>query len=185
MGPLKAAPAVSTARGASLRASWFRIYSTTVASSSSHRGHKVTPGPEVLTNEISLLSHKKPRDHDRALAFQIPYHIGYRVLRRYPQAHMHMIQPQMPPDNFRLFMSSQFVKHLTEHLPNLTIDRFLPPFFNENNVIFAILSGRTQTSVLCHGGFTSVVEGTVENPTDRRNGQTLGKPPAKPEVYPI
>ena len=33
----------------------------------SHCGHKVTPGPEVLTDEIPLLSHKKPRDHDRAL----------------------------------------------------------------------------------------------------------------------
>ena len=98
---------------------------------------------------------------------------------------MHMIRPQMPLDNFRLFMSSQFVKHLTEHLPHLTIDRFLSPFGNENNMIFAIPSGMTQTSILYHGGFTSVVEGTVENPADRRNGQTLGKPPAKPGVYPI
>ena len=149
----------------------------------SHCGHKVTPSPEVLTDEIPLLSHKKPRDHDRALAFQIPHHIGYRILRRYSQAHMHMIRPQMPLDNFRLFMSSQFVKHLAEHFPDLTIDHFLSPFGNENNVIFAIPFGMTQTSILCHGGFTSVVEGTVENPTDRRNGQTLGSPPAKPGVY--
>jgi len=41
----------------------------------------------------------------------------------------------------------------------------------------------TQTPILCHGGFTSVVEGTVEHPTDRRNGQTLGSPPAKPGGY--
>ena len=94
-----------------------------------------------------------------------------------------MIRPQMPLDNFRLFMRSQFVKHLAEHFPDLTIDHFLSPFGNEKNVIFAIPFRRIQTSILCHGGFTSVVEGTVENPTDRRNGQTLGSPPAKPVVY--
>ena len=46
---------------------------------------------------------------------------------------------------------------------------------------------KIRPSVHCaypHSGIAaSVVEGTVENPTDRRNGQTLGSPPAKPGVY--
>jgi len=39
------------------------------------------------------------------------------------------------------------VKHLAEHFPDLTIDHFLSPFGNENNVIFAIPLGMTQTSI--------------------------------------
>jgi hypothetical protein len=149
----------------------------------SYRGYKVAPGPEVLAREIPLLSHKKPSDHDRALPFQVPNHVRYRVFRRYPQAHVNMIRSQMPLDNFHVLMAGQFVKHLAKHPSDLTIDHFLPPLGNENNVIFAIPFCVTQTSILCHGGFTSVVEGTVENPTDRRNGQTPGSPPAKPGVY--
>jgi len=149
----------------------------------SHRGHKATSGPKVLAREIPLLSHKKPSDHDRALPFQVPNHVRYRVFRRYPQAHVNVIRPQMPFENLGFLVGRQLVKRLSKHPPDVSIDHFLPPFWNENNMIFAIPSGMTQTSILCHGGFTSVVEGTVENPTDRRNGQTLGSPPAKPGVY--
>ena len=104
----------------------------------SDRGDKVAPCPKVFTREISLLSYKKPSDHHCALPFQIPNDIRYRLFWRYPQAQVNRIWPQMPFDNFHVFMTCSFVKPIAKHPSDLTIDYFLPPLGNENNRIFAI-----------------------------------------------
>lgn len=99
------------------------MHSTRVASSNPTVGYKVTSGPKVLAREILLFSHEKSSDHNSAFPLQIPNHIGYRVLRRCPQAHVNVIRSQMPFNNLHFLTSRQLVKHVAEHPPDLTLNQ--------------------------------------------------------------
>jgi hypothetical protein len=56
-----------------------------------HCRNETTPGPEMLTDEIALALPLHPCHMDRALSFDVTYHLRYRVLRRYRPHHVHMI----------------------------------------------------------------------------------------------
>jgi len=46
-----------------------------------HRRDKVPSRPEVLTNEIPLSLPVYPGNMDSTLPLDVPYHLGYRILR--------------------------------------------------------------------------------------------------------
>ena len=54
-----------------------------------HRGNKIFPGPEMLTDEIASALPVHPRQMDCALAFHVPHDLRY-LLRRYRQHRVHM-----------------------------------------------------------------------------------------------
>lgn len=80
--------------------------------------------------------------------------------------------------NLDLLVTRQFVENCAKTVPKRAVDHLLTAFGNEHNVIFAVPCRARQTFVLSYGRISSVVEGTVENSSDRSNGQTHESPPA-------
>ena len=114
---------------------------------------------------------------DRALSFQVPHNARHGILRRNAQAHVHMIDKEMPFLNRDVLIPSQLMENRAKILSKRAVDHFHTPFWNENNVILSIPRCMRQTLVLSHGRISSVVDETAENSTDRSNGQTHESPP--------
>src|SRR5437763_16630002 len=59
-----------------------------------HRGHRVSTGPEVLAREIPLFATQAGHRYG-ALPFWKSDHGGPRILRRNRHAHVHMVRQQV------------------------------------------------------------------------------------------
>src|SRR5216684_2563470 len=59
-----------------------------------HRGHRVSTGPEVLAREIPLFATQAGHRYG-ALPFQKSDHRGHRILPRNRDAHVHMVRQQV------------------------------------------------------------------------------------------
>lgn len=148
----------------------------------SYRGDKVTSGPEVLAREIPLSAPKLARNLDRAFALDVPDHVRHRVFRRDAQAHVNVIAHQMPLHDLRRLVLDQLVEQLPKVPTQHTEDPLLPSLRNENHVVLAVPSRVTQALILIHRELTFSWQ-RLEIHSDRRIGQTLVSPPAKPGAY--
>ena len=116
----------------------------------SNRGHKVSSGPEIFACEILGLSGKSSRYRYRTLPFDIANHIRYRVLRRYADADMHMIQHQMPFHNLTFLLCLQLAQYLSKMLADRPKYHFLSPLWYKYHVIFAVPFRMAKTLVFFH-----------------------------------
>src|SRR5258707_3131086 len=63
---------------------------------STHRGYKISPGPEALPDEVALPLPVHPRQMNRALPLDVTDDLRDRVLGRDRNHHVHVIGHQMP-----------------------------------------------------------------------------------------
>lgn len=151
----------------------------------SHRGDKVASCPEDLSGEVPCATPKLPGNRYRALAFDVSHYVGYRVLRWNTQAHVYVIRHQVPFYNFRRFVPGQLPEYLSKVPSQTAKNRLLPSLRDEYHVVFAIPPRMRKTLVLLTWISPSLLVESRESkiPVDRRIGQTLRSPPAKPGVY--
>src|SRR3990170_1744807 len=93
----------------------------------SNRGHKISSRPEIFSCEVLGLPGKPPRYRYRALSFDVPNHIRYRVLRRYADADMHVIWHQMPFHYLTFLLQRQLAHYLAKMLSDRSEYHFLSP----------------------------------------------------------
>src|SRR3954466_7269693 len=98
-------------------------------------GYEVTPGPEVLTYEVALLTSVHPGQVYRALALR------HCIFRRDRYQHVHMIPHDMTFYDTTFFLLGQIAEYLPQVLPQLPVRRFSPILRNEHHVIFALPPG--------------------------------------------
>jgi hypothetical protein len=58
----------------------------------------------MLSGKVFLPSTKRSRDVDGTLAFQVPDHLGHRILRWNGNQHVDMVNQQLPFQNFAFFV---------------------------------------------------------------------------------
>ena len=81
-----------------------------------HGRHKIPARPKHLAGKVPFPTPETSGDQDRAFTLEVPYDIRYRVLRRNTQAHVHVIQHQVPFYDPRLLMRRKLVKNLSQVL---------------------------------------------------------------------
>src|SRR5438874_3176179 len=104
------------------------MYLRTLLQLETHRGHRVSTGPEVLAREIPLLATQAGHRYG-ALPSQKSDHRGHRILRRNRDAHVHMVR-QLSLDDLALLLPRQGVEwntspNLRRAWPNSTLRRRL------------------------------------------------------------
>ena len=136
----------------------------------------------MLPGKVLLSISELPRNLYRTLAFDVPDHSRYRILRRNAQTHLHVITHHVTFDNLRFLMPRQLVEYLPE-LPAQQPEYFLlPSLRNKHYVIFSVPSRVAQALVFFHREFPFSWQRS-EIRADRRKGQTLVSPPAEPRAY--
>ena len=111
-----------------------------------HRGHKISPRPEILPGEVPL-----PGDLDRTLTLDLAHHVRNRILRRNADTHMNVVAHQVTFYYFRFLVPGKLMKYLSKMPLERTKNLFLPPLRDEHDVILTIPPGVGKTLVLFQG----------------------------------
>ena len=75
----------------------------------------------MLAYEVALSFSVDPCQIDRALPFDVPHDLRYRMLRRYGDHHANVIGHQMPFFYPALRLTSQLSKYLTKMSPQFFV----------------------------------------------------------------
>ena len=93
--------------------------------------------------EIALPTAELPSHCNRGFPLEIPDHFGYRVLRRNPDQHVHMILYHVTFENLTSALTGQFMKHRSQELSHLAVEFLLTTLGHKHDVVFAVPFGMT------------------------------------------
>ncbi len=102
-----------------------------------HRRHEVAPCPEMVARKIFPPSDICPGNVDRALAFDKPDDLGYRIFRRNRDQHMHVVDHQVSLLDLGLSLLGQVVKDLAQMLAKLSVQGLAAVFRDKHYVVLA------------------------------------------------
>src|SRR5436309_12824653 len=105
-----------------------------------HRGHRVSTGPEVLAREIPLLATQAGHRYG-ALPFQKSDHRGHRILRRNRDAHVHMVRQQVSLNDLALLLPRQCAKYFSQLASCLAKQHLAPPLGHKYHMILTVPTG--------------------------------------------
>src|SRR6185437_3835764 len=136
---------------------------------------------EVLPHKVPALPAVASRNVDGALSLQIPHHLRHRVLRRYRQQHVHMIDHQVPFPNLTFLVPRQFPEQTAQVLAQRPVECLASVFRDEHHMIFAFPLRMLKTLISVH--FLSFLLLTLSGSqhgfsSHSRSCQTLGVFPA-------
>jgi len=75
---------------------------------------KVATRPEILSSKVPRLPHKGPRDVDGTLTFDVPHHLTNRILGRYRQQHVDMVDQKVAFHDFAFPLFGKILKHVAK-----------------------------------------------------------------------
>jgi hypothetical protein len=90
---------------------------------STHCGHKISSGPEIVASEVLSLAEEASCNVDGALAFDETHNLGNAVLGRFADEPMYAIYHQVPFQYLALPLQGKFPETLTQMLSELFIER--------------------------------------------------------------
>jgi len=102
-------------------------------------GGGITPGPEMLPREVSLLAAQSSCG-GTALPLEKTDHRGPRVLGGNCYAHMQVIRHQVPIQHLALFLPSQSVKDVSQGSASLSEQHLAPSVGEEYDMVFTVPS---------------------------------------------
>ena len=117
---------------------------------STHRGDEVPPRPEALAHEVALALPIHPRQMNGALSLHEPHHLRYRVLRRYRQQHVYVIDHQVAFFNSAFLLTGQLTEHFAQVFAQVHVQRAPAALRDEDHVVFAVPFAMAQTFKLVH-----------------------------------
>src|SRR6516164_9210259 len=103
----------------------------------SDRGHGVSTGPEMLAREIPLFAAQSGH-RNSALPLEESDHRSHRMLGGNCDAHMHVVQQQMPFVNLALFLPGQRVENRPEVRTEFRKQHLPPPLGDKHHMVFAV-----------------------------------------------
>lgn len=92
----------------------------------------------MLPSDVSSSTGIVARNVDRPLAFDVPDHLGYRVLRWNRYQHMDVVWKQMALLYFALPLPGELPKHLTQMFPERSEKHVPTVLRDEYNVVFVL-----------------------------------------------
>ena len=106
---------------------------------------------KCLSGVVAFALQAMSRDVDRALALEVANDAGNRQLRRNAHQHVDMVGQNMPLFDVAFLLLGQTPEHRAKLPAHHSKERSPSVFRNEDNVVFALPFGVTQTAIIFHG----------------------------------
>jgi hypothetical protein len=103
-----------------------------------HRGHEVSPRPEMLPYEVLLPLPVHPRQMDSALALDKPHHLRHRIFGRNRDHDVHVVWQQMTFLDPAFLLFGQLSKHFSQMLSQCPVQRLPATLRDETTWYFAL-----------------------------------------------
>ena len=101
------------------------------------RQDEITPGSEVLPDEIVLPLAIEPCEMDGALALDVADHLGHDIFRGHNDRHVDVIDPKVPFLDPALLQLCQISENFAQMLMKLPVERLPPILRDKHRVVFA------------------------------------------------